>query len=159
MTNFLNYSLIKPPTLNPLSITYIHQSTLNIFFFLLHYTTHKNYNKMNRRQNEKSTIFRLQPPPILLTDSIVMIYAYKYGKIRKRRFYYPKKIGSKLLKPYRKNINVYILSKLHIYVDVLCGITDNKCIFMYNILCAVSMARSSLLVLYGVYVFYRVSYI
>lgn len=55
-----------------------------------------------------------------------MIYAYKYGKIRKKTpiLLPEKKIGSKLLEQYRKNINVSIqypifIKIAHLYVDVL----------------------------------------
>lgn len=67
----------------------------------------------------------------------VMIYAYKYGKIRKRRFYYQRKLVLNCQSHTEKYQCLYFIKIAHLYVDVLslCGITQTINVFCFCVVC------------------------
>lgn len=92
-------------------------------------------------------------PTTYFSDSIAMIYAYKYGKIRKP-ILLPKKIGSKLLKPYRK-ISMSIFYQNCTSMSMSSAVLQTINVFLCITLCAVSVATS-----YELYVrIYRLNFI
>lgn len=99
--------------------------------------------------------------PTHITDSIVMIYAYKYGKIRKRRFYYQRKLVLNCSSHTEKYQCLYFIKIAHLcrcpYVlslflsSSICGTLQTiKCMFLCSTLyvCGLRDPVASSLVIY-----------